>query len=464
VSGEYTSSLNAGTNLTATVTGLSPGGTYYFATAAYDSMGDESAFSDEVSTTLPLPATITAQPLTQTANVGAPVTLAVSAAGTPPLSYQWMEWRAPIAGATASFLSWPQIGVGNAGNYTVVVSNPWGSTTSSPAVLTVSTLPSILVQPQSETVIATTAASFSSAETGPGPLSIQWYLGSTAIAGATSSSLAWAGVAASNAGNYHFTVANARGAVTSSVATLTVLPTNTIASAAGAYNGLFYQTNALGAPAVADDTAGFLGNCSLTRNGSYSARVYLGGFSYSMSGAFNIFGNSSATISRSSAGLSNLVAVLQVDLISGTQQITGTISSVTAGGAWTSPLVADLATNAFPELIGANLLMSSELSGVSPINFGQASGVVVNGVLSLAGVLGGTVALSQTVPISRVGNVPIYIVPYGQRCLLEGWINLAGGTVTGNLTWVCPSNVFMPIGFPPGTNAAVQVSGSTLNN
>jgi hypothetical protein len=512
-SGAYTSSVNTGSNLTATVTGLTPGLTYYFAIVDYETNGIESVFSNEVTNRLPILPSIIAQPLTQTAIAGTPVTLTVSAGGDPPLSFQWVNGLAPIPGATASLLSWPQVLNGNAGNYTVIVSNPWGSTTSSVATLTVivppsiltqpqsqtviattvasfssvasgtvplsfqwycgttaiagatnSTLawasvatsnagnynfsvsnaggavtssvatltvivpPSILTQPQSQTVIATTAASFSSAVTGTAPLSFQWYCGTTAIAGATNSALAWASVVASNAGNYHFTVSNAGGAVTSSVATLMVLPTNTIATAAGAYNGLFFQTNADGTADVTEATAGLLGNCVVAKKGTFSAKVHVGGVSYSLAGVFDIYGDASAPIPRTGAGLSNLTAVLHLDLINGTRQITGTISSMTASNAWIAPLVADLATNAYPQLTGVTLVVSPGLSVNSPTNFGGASGVVVNGVLSLSGALGDTVAISQSVPISKDGYVPLYVSLYKNSGLVEGWINLAGAS------------------------------------
>ena len=130
------------------------------------------------------------------------------------------------------------------------------------------------------------------------------------------------------------------GAVTSAVATLTVLPTNTIATAVGAYNGLFFQTNANATPDVTETTSGFLGNCVVTSNGAFSTTVKVGGMTYSSAGAFNISGNASVTIPRTGAGLSNLTAVLHLDLINGTRQITGTISSTTASNAWTAPLVA----------------------------------------------------------------------------------------------------------------------------
>ena len=395
-SGDYTWGVNARANLTVKVAGLTPGLVYYFAVTAYDANGDQSWFSNEITNRLPIPPRITAQPLTQTAIAGAPATLAVSAAGDPPLSFQWMNGPAPIPGGTSSVLSWPQTGDANAGNYTVIVSNPWGSVTSSVAILTVLDPPVIVTPPQSPTV----------------------------------------------------------------------LPTNTIASAAGAYNGLFFQTNADGTADVTEATAGLFGNCVLDSNGVFSAKVYVGGSSWPLAGAFDAAGNASATISRLSSyggpGLSNLTVILHLDLIHGTRQMTGAISSATAGNnPWTAPLVADLAANAFPQLASVSLWMSPGLSANSPANYGEAGGPVVNGALSLSGMLGDTAAISQTAPISKDGNVPLYLNLYNNSGLIEGWVNLAGGVVSGSLTWIRPGGVFQPAGFPLGFNTVVRVTGAT---
>jgi hypothetical protein len=49
----YTSSINVGRRTTYTLTGLEAGKTYHFAVIAYDTSGNESAFSTEVQATLP---------------------------------------------------------------------------------------------------------------------------------------------------------------------------------------------------------------------------------------------------------------------------------------------------------------------------------------------------------------------------------------------------------------------------
>ncbi|MGO8697220.1 MAG: MBG domain-containing protein, partial [Limisphaerales bacterium] len=142
-SGDYTSSMDVGTNLNASVVGLTPGLTYYFAVNAYDVSGDESAFSNQVSNRVPILPSVVTQPLTQTAIAGTPAALSVTANGDPPLSFQWLKGFAPIAGATTSFLSWSSVAAGNAGVYSVIISNPWGCITSSVATLNVTNLQSV---------------------------------------------------------------------------------------------------------------------------------------------------------------------------------------------------------------------------------------------------------------------------------------------------------------------------------
>jgi hypothetical protein len=61
----------------------------------------------------------------------------VSANGTAPLSYQWRFNGAAIAGATNTALNLTNLQVSNAGNYSVTVSNLYGTTNSAPALLTV---------------------------------------------------------------------------------------------------------------------------------------------------------------------------------------------------------------------------------------------------------------------------------------------------------------------------------------
>lgn len=80
---------------------------------------------------------ITTQPASQTVAVGGSVQLAVTASGIPAPAYQWYFNGTPLSGATASTLSFTNVRASDAGDYTVVVSNAFGTATSNKAVLTV---------------------------------------------------------------------------------------------------------------------------------------------------------------------------------------------------------------------------------------------------------------------------------------------------------------------------------------
>ena len=80
---------------------------------------------------------IVQQPQSQTVATNDIATFIVAATGASPLSYQWFYNGSPISGATSTSYSSVQYIGDNGATFTVVVSNPDGSTTSAPAVLTV---------------------------------------------------------------------------------------------------------------------------------------------------------------------------------------------------------------------------------------------------------------------------------------------------------------------------------------
>jgi hypothetical protein len=80
---------------------------------------------------------IQTQPQSQTVTAGANVQFSVAASGRPGVTYQWNFNGTPISGATGSSYSFSSAQSGNAGNYTVAVSNVMGRVTSNVATLTV---------------------------------------------------------------------------------------------------------------------------------------------------------------------------------------------------------------------------------------------------------------------------------------------------------------------------------------
>jgi hypothetical protein len=172
--------------------------------------------------TLSLTPQISAQPASQSAITGVNASFSVVADGSAPLSYQWYCQGAPLAGANNSTLSLSSVETNNAGNYSVVVQNNYGSVTSTVATLTVYAPPGITTQPGKLEVTQGQNASFSVVTTGTAPLSYQWNFNGSAVSGANDATLTLSSVQAAQAGNYTVVVSNAWGSVTSAVATLTV--------------------------------------------------------------------------------------------------------------------------------------------------------------------------------------------------------------------------------------------------
>lgn len=463
-SSNYTASVNAGVNTSVTVSNLTPGQTYYFNVLAYDTNQDVSPFSAQVVDTVPTtaPPTITYGTYSNTVNLGAVCILEVMASGTGPISYQWYFNGVPLSGAT-NFIYWINAVSGlMAGTYTVVVSNSGGSVTSAPMTLTVISPPAITSQPYSESVTTGANAGLAVVATG-GQLAFQWFFNGTAIAGATSAGLSVPNASTANAGNYYVTVTNTAGSVTSSSATLTVTtpppPAPNFTPLAGAYNGLFYQTNG-NSPNVAVGTAGLLGNCVVASNGVYSAQLSIAGSSYSFSGTLNGSGNDSEVVSRLANGLSNLTVNLHLDMTGASQQITGSVSNMDASHPWVSPLLADLATNALPVPAGSFILYIPALV-IAPVHSpsGYADVLVsANGSVTLIGMLFDGTTFSQSAAVARDGTIPMYASLYGGRGLIEGWVNLANDQPTGAITWIRPAGVSTPTPYPAGFTNSFKVN------
>ncbi|HZZ20233.1 MAG TPA: immunoglobulin domain-containing protein, partial [Opitutaceae bacterium] len=174
---------------------------------------------------LHVPPAITAQPYKNTAATGSSVAFMVGASGSGPLSYQWLFNGAPIGGATTATLNFQSASVSNAGTYSVVVTNPYGSTTSLGAVLNVTAAgqaPIFEFQPSATAVTVGGTATLSGSVVAAPPVTYQWSKDGVAIPGATSPNLTFSPAAASDAGSYVLSITDPAGTVASSSAALTV--------------------------------------------------------------------------------------------------------------------------------------------------------------------------------------------------------------------------------------------------
>ena len=137
--------------------------------------------------------------------------------------YQWQKGTTDIVGATGISYVIAAAVVGDAGTYSVKVTNPGGSSVASTSV-TIKALaaPVITSSPFSRTASVGQSTSFAASATGSYPRTYQWLKNSTAITGATDETYAIAVIAIADAGTYAVTITNSQGSATSSAASLTV--------------------------------------------------------------------------------------------------------------------------------------------------------------------------------------------------------------------------------------------------
>jgi uncharacterized repeat protein (TIGR03803 family) len=179
---------------------------------------------------LSLPPVITVQPQSQTNNAGATVTFLVSAISIHPMSFQWQKNGTNLvdggnlSGATTNILTITSISDSDVANYSVLLTNSEGSTTSSNESLEVIDPPVITAQPTNLLVLAGTNVAFGVSLTGSAPFfRYQWRFNGTNLLNATNAIYTINSVGTNNAGNYFVVVTNAAGTATSSNATLTVV-------------------------------------------------------------------------------------------------------------------------------------------------------------------------------------------------------------------------------------------------
>src|SRR5262249_42834095 len=117
---------------------------------------------------------------------------------------------------------------GNAGSYTVTVSNALGRVSSAVAVLAVTLPPAIISQPEGEMVAPGTDFTLSVKATGTPDLDYQWRKDCIPVAGATNSVLVLKKMQYTAMGDYTVVVGNAAGIVTSAVASVAIIPPRNI--------------------------------------------------------------------------------------------------------------------------------------------------------------------------------------------------------------------------------------------
>jgi len=145
------------------------------------------------------------------------------------LNYQWYKDSGMLSSETNSSLVLMNVGSGDTGTYSVVVSGACGSAATNSASLTVNENVAVLSGPVSVTNWPGTTASFSVTATGTG-LNYQWYKDSGALSGETNSSLVLTNVGSGDAGTYSVVVSGVCGSAVTNSASLQLIPEFSIES------------------------------------------------------------------------------------------------------------------------------------------------------------------------------------------------------------------------------------------
>jgi hypothetical protein len=229
----------------------------------------------------------TSTPTNQTVTQGATASFSGSAFGSPTLSYQWYVSEGgiattPLSGQTSTNLVFSNVQSDlNGTYYQLVVSNAYGSVTSSAVLLTVLSGSPIIetdLQPQYfvysgfPLVLSVTAG-------GTPPFTYQWQYNSVnltdggRVSGSQTSTLTIANTQTNDSGTYQLLISNGQGTTPTTAAMVTILPTlsfNGLGSGWSMNGGVTYPSNNV---LLVTDGGG-----EEARSSFFSYPVYVGGF------------------------------------------------------------------------------------------------------------------------------------------------------------------------------------------
>jgi hypothetical protein len=196
--------LNASGNVSGTtsnvlsITSATTNNSGNYSLVAANSFG--SATSSVAVLVVGLPPAFSAQPTNLTVLSGNNALFSAVVDGSSPFAYHWRKngtnlVNGPgVSGATTANLTLSSVGASAAGNYSLVVTNAFGAATSQVATLTVVFPAAITSSLTNQAIECGSNATFAVSASGTPPLSFQWSLDGTPIAGATTTSLSLANV------------------------------------------------------------------------------------------------------------------------------------------------------------------------------------------------------------------------------------------------------------------------------
>jgi hypothetical protein len=201
---------------------------------------------------------------------------------------------------------------------------------------------------------------------------------------------------------------------------------------AGGYTGLFFES---GTNFFRPENAGFFA-LRLAHSGSFSGRIVLQGATHPFRGQFDALGNARVAIVRRAkppVGLS-----LQLDMVGGGTNITGTVRTASDANSLTSNLEAVRNGNAAP-FVGQRGFSLIDEDGDTVVN--AASIISSSSKVSIRGVLQPSRSFTFATSISSDGSVPFYVSFNRGNEVITGWLQFGedDSSVSGQLYWASPS-------------------------
>jgi len=223
-----------------------------------------------------------------------------------------------------------------------------------------------------------------------------------------------------------------------------VLQANFISSpftaVAGAYAGLLYETG------MTRHASSGLINLTVGSLGTFSAKLTVGGVRSACSGRFDLAGKATNLVPRRDA--TNLTLSLELDLISGSDTIVGSVDH----GDWQSALTAyrdiwDTRTNPAPQAGRYTVIIPGDVDHTDTEPGGDGFGtiqVTPDGTAKLTGTLADGTKVSAKIALSPNGLLPLYVPLYAGLGSINGWVTFQDvpntSDLDGPVTWFKPTS------------------------
>lgn len=177
------------------------------------------------------------------------------AGGTPPLTYKWLKDGTEITGAKGPSYTLAHATDATVADYTVSVTNAYGTTPGGTSHVVVEDAPKVTVQPLSLTKPTNGTAQFGVTATGSPSFRYQWQKNNVNLPGETGATLMLNALALKDAASYRVVITNDVGTATSAAAKLSVLipphmSKDPVAQGVFEYDSVTFTGAATGSPAM----------------------------------------------------------------------------------------------------------------------------------------------------------------------------------------------------------------------